>query len=76
MKKFLAMLLFSCALVACESKTEYGKCVGMGEDELKDPNLRYKISTRNLIVGLVFIELLAPPVIVVLDKFECPVARK
>jgi hypothetical protein len=73
MKAILAILMVA-ALAGCASRTEFGPCVGIGDE--KDPHLTYKVSARNLIVGLVFWELLAPPVVVAVDEFYCPVAAK
>jgi len=58
------------ALTACETRTEYGKCVGLGERQ--DPKLEYKLSSRNITLGVIFIELIAPPIIVVTDETFCP----
>jgi len=75
MKKYLLAVLVACSLVSgCRSETEYGKCVGLGDEQ--DPALHYKPSVRNLIVGIVFIELIAPPVIVGINEFYCPVGKK
>jgi hypothetical protein len=73
MKKIIALMLAT-MLVGCASHTEYGPCVGIGED--KNPNLVYKISTQNLIVAIFFFQLIAPPVIVAVDEFYCPVGFK
>jgi hypothetical protein len=70
-----ALLLVTCLalLAGCETRTEYGKCVGLGEG--KDPKLTYKLSTTNVIVGVVFAELIIPPIIVVADETFCPVGN-
>lgn len=73
MKRFiLAALCLS--LTACEQATAYGPCVGIGDD--KDPRLVYKVSTQNLIVGILFFEMIAPPVLIAVDEFYCPVGRR
>lgn len=60
-------------LSGCEKRTDYGKCVGLGESQ--NPSLHYKLSSRNVIVGVIFIELIIPPIIVVTDETYCPMAR-
>jgi hypothetical protein len=55
-------------------KNEFGKCIGIGED--KDPKLTYKVSTTNVVIGIIFIELIFPPVLVVTDSFYCPTGVK
>lgn len=61
-------------LSACTSSTEYGKCVGAFDE--KDPKLEYKVSAWNLAIGIIFFELVAPPIFVVVDETFCPVGRK
>ena len=57
-----------------ESRTNYGSCVGVGDHQQK--NLEYKLSARNLIVGVVFFELVAPPIIVLVNETYCPIGNK
>jgi hypothetical protein len=61
-------------LAGCTSATEFGKCIGI--TETGKPDLVYKASTKNVILGIVFIETIVAPVIVVLDEFNCPVGKK
>ena len=61
-------------LSGCESRTNYGTCVGIGDHQQK--NLEYRISPRNIVVGVVFFELVAPPVIVLFDETYCPIGNK
>ena len=61
-------------LGGCASHTEYGDCVGLGEDQ--DPKLVYKVSAQNLAVGFIFIETVIVPVYVAVDQFYCPVGVK
>ena len=60
-------------LSGCESRTNYGSCVGVGDHQQK--NLEYKLSARNLIVGVVFFELVAPPIIVLVNETYCPIGN-
>ncbi len=73
MKKIIVSLLSIALLSGCTSKTDFGKCVGLGEKQ--DPKLEYKVSGWNLFVGIVFIELILPPILVATDELYCPVAK-
>lgn len=66
-------LLIALLLVGCTSKTEFGDCVGLQED--RDPRLIYKADTGNIVIGILFFEMVAPPLYVALDEFYCPVGR-
>lgn len=72
MKYIICVMLLS--LCACTSKTQFGDCIGAFDD--KKPNLEYKLSSWNLFLGVVFFELIAPPIFVVVDKTFCPVGNK
>jgi hypothetical protein len=77
MKKTLAAILLASMmvmLVGCSSSTQYGDCVGLGEEQ--NPNLKYRISAQNVAVGILFFSLVIPPVVVVADEFYCPVGVK
>lgn len=73
MKK-IGLVLAGLALVAlagCESRTDYGSCVGIGQHQ--NPKLDYQLSVRNLIIGIITFELIVPPIIVVSEEMVCPV---
>lgn len=70
----LVSMLVLTMLTGCTSRTEYGECIGIADD--KDPNLVYKVSAWNLILGVIFIEAIVPPVIVLANETSCPVGRK
>jgi hypothetical protein len=70
--KLLALLLLV-SLLGCESSTKYGRCVGI--NDVKDPTLVYKYSARNLIIGVVFFQMIAPPILVGLNELQCPVGK-
>lgn len=74
MRKVILILIAAITLSGCTSSNEFGKCIGAWDDE--DPALKYKPSVWNIIVGVVFIELIAPPVYVLVDQAKCPVSRK
>ncbi len=65
----------ACLLASgCTSQTEYGKCVGVSDKQ--KPELEYKPSILNLVVGIIFMEFVVPPIIVAVDEFYCPVGKK
>lgn len=72
--KVACVILLALLLAGCESSTEFGKCIGATDD--KDPKLVYKLSLKNLIVGIVFFELIAPPIYVLVEQTFCPVGKK
>ena len=74
MKKILLIALATIFLAGCTSRTEYGQCIGLGDDE--NPALRYKVSIWNTFLGIVFVETVIVPIIVVVDELECPVGVK
>ena len=67
----LGLIIF---LAGCQSRTDYGECVGINDKQ--DPSLHYRVSARNVIVGAIFVETIAPPIVVVLDELYCPVGRE
>ena len=67
-------LFLMLALTGCAENTPYGRCVGVNQQE--DPTLVYEYSARNIVIGVVCIELIAPPIFVILDQLKCPVARR
>lgn len=70
----ILVLAAAITLSGCASTTEFGPCVGAFDE--KNPKLEYKVSARNLVVGIFFFGLIAPPVYVVVDQFFCPVGTK
>ena len=69
MKHLLAFIVLF-VLAGCESRTDYGSCVGLGEKQ--NPKLHYKLSSQNIVVAVIFFELIAPPIVVVSDETFCP----
>lgn len=76
MKKIVCIILLALALVlsGCNRENKYGQCIGIADD--KDPALNYKVDTWNAVLGIVFIETLIVPFVVVNDCLYCPVSRK
>lgn len=73
--KRLIILFALTLLCACTSKTEFGNCVGAFDD--KDPKLTYKLSGKNVFLGVVGSELmLIPPIVVLVNETFCPVGAK
>ena len=70
----LLVVVVAALFVGCTSKTEFGPCIGAFDE--KDPALRYKANGWNIAMGIVFFEFLIPPVIVVVDEFQCPTGKK
>ncbi len=60
--------------LGCTTKTQFGECVGISDPG--DPRLVYRPSVFNIVTGIVFMELIFPPVIVVVDQFYCPVGKR
>lgn len=74
MKSILLACVVVMVLAGCTSSTEFGPCVGIGED--KNPALQYKLSANNLVWAILGFEIIAPPVIVAVNEIYCPVGRK
>ncbi len=72
-RTILAIMLVLMTLTGCTSETEYGDCLGM--QETKDPNLIYKVPTRNVVLGVIFIETIFVPAVVLLSETNCPIGR-
>jgi len=74
MKKYLLIALLL-TLSACTSKTEFGDCVGLFDD--KKPDLTYKISGWNALMGVIGTSIMFVPTIFVLkDETFCPIGKK
>jgi len=76
MKKILMTLVMvmMLALSACTEQTQYGKCIGISDE--KDPNLVYKVDTKNAVLGILFFETIIVPINVVNDCLYCPYKQK
>ena len=78
MRKILPLLLVASLtlLAGCESERtmpegKVEQCNGL--NDTPKPNIQYKYSARNLIVGVFSFEMVAPPIIVALNELQCPV---
>lgn len=72
--KTITIALTLLMLVGCTSHTEFGPCIGIADD--KDPVLVYKVSAWNVFIAVIFVELIAPPIFVLVDETFCPVGHK
>ena len=70
----MVVLLASAWLAGCTSSTEFGACIGAFDE--KKPGLEYKVSGWNVAMGILFAEMIIPPVLVITDETFCPVGRK
>lgn len=74
MKKIIAAIFIVVVLAGCTSATSFGPCVGAFDD--KDPKLIYKVDVWNIILGVFFFEIIAPPILVIANETFCPVGVK
>lgn len=74
MKKIITISMLIALLSGCTTKTEYGECIGVLDD--KKPELIYKLDTTNAVLGIVFVETIFVPVIVLANETQCPVGKK
>ncbi len=71
---YIALAILCWSFSACTSSTEFGACVGVGDD--KNPELVYKVSKWNAFLGIIFIETIIVPIWILVDETMCPVARR
>lgn len=74
MKKLLLALLTVTMLAGCTSRTEHGACVGVNDPQQSD--LYYKVDSWNVFMGILFIETIIVPIVVVNDQLYCPAGKK
>lgn len=70
------VLMLSLLASACTSRTEYGTCLGLDDDDRKDPALVYDVSVWNVVLAVIFVETIIVPLWVAFKETSCPVARK
>lgn len=65
-----ALVVLSLTLSGCAGSNDHGECIGFWDKE--DPRMEYRLSKRNVIVGIVFFETIIVPVVVALSYARCP----
>ena len=71
MRKIFITLSVLLLLSGCTRATQYGPCIGL--NDTADPKLRYRYSAWNIAMGILFFEMIVPPLVVVLDVLQCPI---
>jgi len=74
MNYLIKIILVLTFLAGCRTEVNKVPCVGLNGKKV--PGVEYEYSAQNIIAGIIFIELIIPPVIVVLEGLECPVEAK
>lgn len=72
-KMFLAVSLIFSA-VGCTEKTQYGKCIGVNQEE--NPTKVYKANWWNIFVATMLAETIVVPIVTVLNQYKCPEGDK
>lgn len=75
MSRLVALLVLLAVAAGCESRTEYGECVPVDQSHER-PDLEYRISVRNAVLGVIFVEMIFPPIIVLAAATYCPTGPK
>lgn len=71
----LALSLSLLALFSgCTSENHLGACVGLSEPQ--NPKLVYAPAPENILMGIVFFEMIVPPYMVLAHEFYCPTGEK
>jgi len=72
------LLAAALAMGACtSSETINGRevpCIGAFEDP--DPRYVYKVNVKNVILAVLFVEMIIPTVVIILDETRCPVSER
>ncbi len=67
-------ILVLVAATACTSRTEFGDCIGIADE--RDPTLTYRLSVWNTLLGIFFVEMIVPPIVVLANETFCPESKK
>ena len=79
MWRILVIFVISFLCVSCTSNVRvsgFGVQPCIGAFDTRDPRFLYKMSAWNVFIGLLFFELLVPPVIIVANEIFCPISAK
>ena len=55
-------------------ETKFGQCLGVSE--VRDNDLEYEISRRNVLITTIFLESIITPAVVVANNLYCPIGRR
>lgn len=74
----LAATLMLPTWVACTSSVPINgrevPCIGAFDDP--DPRYVYKANVKNIILAVIFVEMIIPTIVVILDETRCPVSER
>lgn len=68
----VALLCLGAIMAGCVSENEYGSCVGIAQEGRRDPKLYYDLSIWNVFWGVVGVEMIFPPILVLHHELYCP----
>jgi hypothetical protein len=57
---------------ACTFHTSKGACVGLATEDQKKPGVTYKVSWWNVVIGVLLVETVIVPAVVLIDNLQCP----
>jgi hypothetical protein len=71
--RYILAIVLMLLVTSCTGHTRYGQCIGI--DDVGDQNLIYRPSVWNILIGIIFVETIIVPLVVILTEAECPVAK-
>jgi hypothetical protein len=72
---YLIKIILITATFFAGCRTEVNKVPCIGLNGKKQAGVEYQYSTLNIVLGIIFVETIIVPVIVVLEGLECPVEK-
>ena len=76
--KIFPLSLFCLSLMACRSETVIDgtevSCIGAWDDP--DPHYVYETSGRNVALGIIFFQMIFPPILVLVYETRCPIGKR
>jgi hypothetical protein len=73
MKRLATLGLVLALAAGCTQRNSKGACVGLMDKETKVEGQEYEISFWNAFLGVIFVETVIVPIVVVGYMLECPV---
>ena len=70
MKKLTIVLALVALLSGCTSANQFGQCIGAFDEGT--PGVKYKPSGWNIAMGIIFVETIVAPLVVIFDQTLCP----